>query len=66
MLIPCAYDSLVLNLITLDFIDFNIGINYIKEKQTNKMRFKANRTSDVLELIYMDICGPFLMAAWNS
>ena len=66
MLITCAYDSLVLNLISLDFIDFNICVNYIKEKQTNKRRFEANRTSDVLELIYIDICGPFLMAAWNS
>lgn len=66
MFITCAYDSLVLNLISLDFIDFNICINYIKEKQANKRRFEANRTSDVLELIFIDICGPFLMVAWNS
>ena len=50
----------------LDFIDFDICINCIKGKQTNKMRFEANRTSDVLELIHTDICGPFPIAAWNG
>ena len=41
----------------LDFTDFDIYVNYIKEKQTNKRIFEANGTSDVLELIHTDICG---------
>ena len=51
---------------SLDFTDFDICINCIKGKQTNKRRFEANRTSDVLELIHTDICGPFPTAAWNG
>ena len=50
----------------LDFADFDICINCIKEKQTNKRRFKANRTSDVLELIHTNICGLFYAVAWNG
>ena len=50
----------------LDFTDFDICINCIKGKQTNKRRFEANRTSDVLELIHTDIYGPFPTAAWNG
>ena len=50
----------------LDFIDCNLNVNFIKGKQTNKKRFKANRTSDVLELIHIDIYGQFPTAAWNG
>ena len=50
----------------LDFTDFNICVNCIKGKQTNKRRFEANRTLDVLELIHTDICGPFPTSAWNG
>lgn len=38
----------------LDFIDFDICVNCIKRKQTNKRRFKANRTLDFLKCMYMD------------
>ena len=44
----------------LDFTNFDSYVDCIKGKQTNKRRFEANRTSDVLELIHKDICGPFL------
>ena len=37
-----------------------------KGKQTNKRRFEANRSLDVLELIYTDICGPFPSPSWNG
>ena len=47
----------------LNLTDFDICINCIKGKQTNKRRFEANRTSDVLELIHTNICGPFPTAA---
>ena len=29
-------------------------------------RLGANRSSDVLELIHMDICGPFPTESWNG
>ena len=47
----------------LDFADFDVCVNCIKGKQTNQRRFEANRTSDVLELIHIDIYGPFPMVA---
>ena len=49
-----------------DFTNFDICINYINGKQTNKTRFEANRTLDVLEIIYTDICGPFSVTTWSS
>ena len=50
----------------LDFSDFDMCVNCIKGKQTNVRRFGANRSTDVLELIHTDICGPFPTAAWNG
>ena len=50
----------------LDFMDFDTCVNCIKGKQTNIRRLGANRASDVLELIYTDICGLFLTASWNG
>ena len=50
----------------LDFSNFDMCVNCIKGKQTNVRRFSANRSTDVLELIHTDICGPFPMAAWNG
>uniref|UniRef100_A0A6N2MTR1 Integrase catalytic domain-containing protein n=1 Tax=Salix viminalis TaxID=40686 RepID=A0A6N2MTR1_SALVM len=38
----------------------------IQGKQTNTRRFVANKTMNILELIHMDICGPFPMVAWNG
>ena len=40
----------------LDFTNFDICVNCIKRKQTNKRIFEANRTSNVLKLIHIDIC----------
>lgn len=50
----------------LDFTDYDLCVNCIKGKQTNKRRFQANRISDVLELIHTDICGPFPTDFWNG
>ena len=50
----------------LDFTNFNVGVNCIKEKQTNERTFEANKTLNVLELIHTDICGPFALLAWND
>ena len=41
----------------LDFTDFDICVNCIKGKQTNKRRFEASRTLDVLELIHTTFVG---------
>ena len=30
------------------------------------MRLGANRSTDILELIHTDICGPFPIASWNG
>ena len=47
----------------LDFTEFDIFVNCIKGKQTNKRIFEANTTSDVLELTHTDNYGPFPTAA---
>ena len=47
----------------LDFTDFDVCVNCIKDKQTNIRRLGAKRTSDILELIHTDICGLFPMAS---
>ena len=51
---------------SLDFIDFEICTNYIKEKQTNTRRFGANMATDVLELIHTYIFEPFPTVSWND
>ena len=50
----------------LDFSDFQVCIECIKGKQTNMRKKYANRCSNVLELIHMDICGPFPTPSWNG
>ena len=50
----------------LNFTDFDICVNRIKKKQTNKRRFETNMTLNVLELIHIDICGLFPMATQNG
>ena len=44
---------------SLDFTDLDVCIECIKGKQTKSKKLGAYRTSDVLELIHTDICGPF-------
>ena len=51
---------------SLDFADFEICTNCINGKQTNTRRFGANRATDVLEPIHIDICGPFPTVSWNG
>jgi hypothetical protein len=43
----------------LDMSDFQVCIQCIMGKQTNKRNFNAERAKDDLELIHIDICGPF-------
>ena len=42
---------------TLDFTDFETCVDCIKEKQTNKSKKCATRSSAILEIIYTDICS---------
>ena len=51
---------------SLDFSDFDVCVECIKGKQTKVKRLGANRSSDVLELIHTDICGPFPTESWNG
>ena len=41
---------------TLDFTNYETCIDCIKRKQTNKSKKGAKRSSDVLEIMHMDIC----------
>ena len=50
----------------LDLSDFQVCIECIKGKQTNIRRLGANRCSNILKLIYTDICGSFHTASWNG
>ncbi|XP_057969384.1 uncharacterized protein LOC131158531 [Malania oleifera] len=43
----------------LDFTDFDICVNCIKGKQTRHTKKEATRSTQLLEIIHMDICGPF-------
>ena len=47
-------------------INVDVIIECIKGKTTNKRKKDANRSKDVLELIHIDICGPFPKASWNG
>lgn len=41
---------------TLDFVDFETCVDCIKDKQTNKSKEGAKRSSNLLEIIHTDIC----------
>ena len=43
---------------TLDYTDFEICVDCIKDKQTNKSKKNTNRSSNILEIIHTDICCP--------
>ena len=51
---------------SLGMTNFQVCIECIKGKQIEKRKLGANRCTDVLELIYTDICGPLLIASWNG
>jgi len=50
----------------LDYSDLGVCTDCIKGKQTNIRKVGARRSSGVLDLVYTDICGPFLKASWND
>ena len=50
----------------LNLSDFQVCIECIKGKQTNVKKNDVNRRGDILELIHIDICGPFPTSSWNG
>ena len=51
---------------SLNSVGFQVCIECIKGKQSNVRGLGANKCSNVLELIHIDICGPFATASWNG
>lgn len=51
---------------SLDLSDFQVCIQCIKGKKTNKRNFHVERAKDVLELIHTDIWDPFPTGSWNG
>jgi len=51
---------------SIDFTSFDVCVKCIKGKQTKSKKLGAYRAIDVLELIHMDICGPFHTSSWND
>ncbi|WVZ07203.1 hypothetical protein V8G54_020549 [Vigna mungo] len=50
----------------LDFDDCDVCIDCIQGKQTKHIsKYPATRSSQLLELIHTDICGPFDTKSWN-
>ena len=51
----------------LDFSNVSTCVEWVKEKLTSKVRKdKITRCGDVLELIHIDICGPFIPTALGA
>ncbi|RDY07775.1 hypothetical protein CR513_08064, partial [Mucuna pruriens] len=51
---------------SLDLSNFKVCVECIKGKRTNIRKLGAKRAKNVLELIHIDICGPFPTASWNG
>ena len=45
----------------LEFLDLEQCIDCIKEKYVKKIKKDAKRSTGILEIINIDICGPFLV-----
>ena len=43
----------------LDFTDLNICVDCINKKQTKHTKKRATRSTRLLEIVHIDICGPF-------
>ena len=46
-------------ILNLDFMDLNICVDCIKEKQAKHTKKRATRSTQLLEIVHTDICGPF-------
>ena len=50
----------------LDFTDLSICVDIIKGKQTKHTKKGATRSTQLLEIIHTDICGPFDVSSFNK
>jgi len=50
----------------LDLSNFEVCVECIKGKRTNIRKLGAERAKYVLELVHIDICGPFPTTSWNG
>ena len=50
----------------IDFINFDVYIEYIKGKQTKVKNKSAHKSLKVLDLIHMNVYGPFPTLSWNG
>jgi len=50
----------------LDFSDLNVCVDCIKGKPTKHTKKGATRSTQLLEITYTDICGPFGMNYFNK
>ena len=53
-------------LLDLDFTYLNVCVDCIKDKQTKHTKNKATRSTQLLEIIHIDICGPFDVNYFNQ
>jgi len=51
---------------SLDFTDLNVCVDCIKGKQTKHIKKGATRSTQLLEIIHTDICGPFDASSFNK
>ena len=51
----------------MDFTNWDICVDCIKGKQTSHIsKYPATRSTESLQLIHTDICGPFDVPSWNG
>jgi len=50
----------------LDFTDLNVCVDCIKGKQTKHTMKGATSGNQLLEIIHIDICGPFDVSSFNK
>ena len=53
-------------LLSLYFTDLNVCVDCIKGKQTKHTKKGATRSTQLLEIIHTDICGPFDVSSFNK
>ena len=50
----------------LDFTDLRVCVDCIKGKQTKHTKKGVIRSTQLLEIIHTDICGPFDVSSFNK
>ena len=50
----------------LDFMDLNICVGCIKGKQTKHTKKGVTRSTQLLEIVHPDICGPFDVSSFRK